>query len=161
MVPALRAWRGYLETPPNRTVFAEMISSRGGPDLQGLPWCVTFVFAVHPGARRLGAPCAGIRGLLRRLFLRGRLRGRAWHPRAGDLVFLRNDPAGGPEHVEILLETDGEYLVSIGGNARDPSRRFPPGYGGAVDIRCRDAQDPKILGFGKLHDLKGVGQNEF
>lgn len=150
MVPALRSWRGYLETPCNRTVFAEMISRRGGPDLQGLPWCVTFVFAVHPGAGRLGTPCAGIRGLLRRLFLRGRLRGRVWSPGPGDLVILRNEPDRGPEHVEIVLETDGEYLLTIGGNAQDPSGRFPPGYGGAVALRCRDAQDPKILGFGKM-----------
>lgn len=142
-------WVGYLEPERNQTVFGEMVLKRYGTDYQGLPWCVVFVFAVHPKARCLGKPCAGITSLIRKVAVRFRWRGRCYKPRRGDLVFLRcGDEIA--SHVEIVEDFDGDYLTSIGGNAVDPSGYYPPDYGGAVARRFRDIQDNRIVGFCKM-----------
>jgi len=151
-------WLGYLEhaTPellgvytanPGKggyTIFGELTG------MQGMPWCTTFVFAVHPAKERLGKPCPGVVTLARRMILRGRWRKRGYTPRYGDLIFLRNGPSGLIEHCGIVEDADGEYVASIDGNTVDPSGVFRPEQGGAVARRVRRRDDPKIVGYAEI-----------
>ena len=130
-------WVGYTEPEANRTVFAEMVQNDSGMDFQGKPWCVIFIYAVHPDAIKLGRPCSGIYTLLRKVVLRLRWRGRGYAPKCGDLVFLRNSMDEIAGHVEIVEDYDGDLLTSIGGNT----------LGGRVARKFRDIQDWRIIGF--------------
>ena len=143
-------WIGYLEPERNKTIFADMVYKKYGINFQGIPWCVVFIFAVHPKASKLGKPCSGINSLIKKAVLRFRWRGRSYAPKPGDLLFLRGDKNEIASHVEIVEDFDGDYITSIGGNAIDMSNHYPPEYGGAVTERFRDIQDNKIIGFCKM-----------
>ena len=156
---SLCKWLGYLEhaTPEdlqhptinvgrgNCTIFADMVRQRTGIDLQGLPWCATFVFAVHPNATTFGEPVPGVKTLMRRAKARGLWRGRDYDPREGDLVFVRTPWF--VHHVGIVLEVDDETIISIDGNTSDPSGIFRPGEGGAVALRIRSRKGRQIAGY--------------
>lgn len=151
-------WLGYLEhaTPERLLEFTEN-AGKGGytifgelTGLQGLPWCATFVFAVHPNAKRLGRPCSGVVTLARRMILRQRWRKRSYLPKRGDLIFLRNSPSGLIDHCGIVEICDGSTVASIEGNAVDPSGVFRPDQGGAVARRERQRGDPRIVGYANM-----------
>ena len=153
-------WLGYMEhaSPDLLGVFAAN-TGKGGCTIfgemvgfQGVPWCTTFIFAVHPMREKLGKPCPGVLTLARRMALRGRWRGRRYKPKYGDLVFCRNKPKGRIEHCGIVLGTDGEDVISIDGNTVDPSGTFRPKQGGAVALRTRNKADPVIVGYGAIHE---------
>lgn len=152
-------WLGYLEhaTPEllgvftanagkgGCTIFAQMVYERSGVNLMGLPWCATFVFAMHENADALGEPCAGVRTLMRRMKRRRLWRGRGYTPEAGDLIFCRTPGRVG--HVGIVERAEGDTVVSVDGNTVDPSGAFPPGEGGAVARRARKKNDPVVAGY--------------
>ena len=155
-------WLGYLEHtrpellehfttnvgPGNCTIFAEMIKERTGVDLQGLPWCATFVFAVHPRQDILGEPVGGTRTLMRRMKWLGRWRGRRYRPKPGDLVFCRTPLF--VHQVGIVLEADDKFVVSIDGKTCDPSGVCPPKLGGAVALRVRRRRGFLIAGYASI-----------
>lgn len=161
------SWIGYLEhQTPDRlgefranvgkggcTIFAQMVLDRTGVNLMGLSWCTTFVFAVHEKARRLGRPCCGVNTLARRMILRRRWRPRSYRPKSGDLIFLHNRPGELIGHVGIVTVADLSTVTSIEGNAVDPSGVFPPEQGGAVAIRTRRLDDPKIVGYASIGNI--------
>lgn len=130
------------------TVFAAIVRERTGVDLQGLPWCVTFLFAVCP--RGLGRPCAGVNQLARRMILRGRWRRPSGTPKAGDIIFLRNTRGEVIGHCGVVVRTGPGWVESIEGNAVDPSGIFTPREGGAVARRRRALNDWKIVGYADM-----------
>lgn len=160
-------WLGYMEhATPERlwsftenagkggcTIFAELVRQEQGRDLQGLPWCATFVHAVINRPDVLGKAHPGCRMLQRRMKRRGLWRGREYTPQTGDIIFCANRRTGHADHVGIVEETNGETVISIDGNTVDPSGVFQKEQGGAVARRARCRQDPVIVGYaatGKL-----------
>ena len=154
----MKKWIGYLEhaTPELLSEFRANVGKGGCTifgemtGLQGLPWCTTFVFAVHPARRKLGKPCPGVVTLARRMILCGRWRKRSYEPKKGDLIFLRNRPSGLIDHCGIVESYNGETVTSIEGNAVDPSGVFRPEQGGAVARRERRRDDFKIVGYAEI-----------
>lgn len=162
-------WIGYLEHADNQllgaytanigkggcTVFAQIVHKATGINLSGLPWCVTFVYAMFIetwGLERaealLGRPQPGSRTLARRLRRKRLWRDRGYIPKAGDLVFCTNDGRR-IQHVGIVLECDGETVTTIDGNTVDDTGHFAAHQGGAVARRSRPLDSPIIMGFGK------------
>lgn len=159
-------WVGYLEhKSPERlgyftenvgkgycTIFAAMLWESQRVNLMGLPWCATFVFAVHPARGKLGKPCPGVLTLARRMILRGRWRGRRYRPKRNDIIFCRNREGGGIEHCGIVESCDGISVTSIDGNSVDASGVFSPEQGGAVARRTRKMTDPHIVGYAAISE---------
>ena len=161
----LSDWLGYLEhVSPEKlgiyaanvgkggcTIFAELLHRSEGAELMGLSWCATFVFAVIQRPDLLGPACAGVITLKRRMQRRGLWRKRGtYQPRRGDLIFCSNLRTRRADHVGIVLDCDGETVISIDGNTIDPSGRFAPHEGGAVARRVRKLDDPVIVGYGAI-----------
>ena len=162
-------WIGYLEhqTPDllgvfranpgkgGNTIFSTLLIMSQGRNLQGLPWCATFVHAVINRPDVIGKAHPGTRKLARRMRRRGLWRGRDYLPEDGDLIFCTNHPEGPGRinHVAIVEAAGDQEVVSIDGNTHDPSGVFPWEEGGAVDRVIRRLDDPKIVGYaatGKL-----------
>lgn len=174
------AWIGYLEhKSPERlwnftentgkggcTIFAEMLLHEQNRDLQGLPWCVTFVHAVFNRPDVLGRAHPGCKVLVRRMKRRGLWREGDYRPQENDLIFCSNGANGCVDHVGIVEQADETTVTSIDGNTADPTGVFPPQDGGAVARRIRDRKDPHIVGFAatgallseKQRDSKGRGR---
>ena len=162
-IQTITRWIGYLEHVSadclaeyqenvgkgGYTIFAKIVRERYGVDFQGIPWCVTFVFAVHPG--NLGKPCTGVWTLARRMIRRGRWRRKTYQPRPGDLIFCRNNPQEVVGHVGIVERVYGEYVISIDGNTVDPTGHFDPHEGGAVERRVRHKSDWHIVGYAQIY----------
>lgn len=161
---AARKYIGYLEHKSNAllsvpdadvgmggcTIFAYNIWRAMHWNLSGLPWCVTFVYAMcleAYGAKRtrelLGFPCAGVRTLRRRLKHRGRLTPPSYRPKVGDIYLMDT-------HCGIVAELTEDGFAGIDGNTVDPTGRFPEEYGGAVAERKREYADKRIIGYGIL-----------
>jgi hypothetical protein len=161
-------WIGYLEHLSNRqlgsyrintgkggcTAFAEIIRQKCGRNFQGVPWCAIFihscfvnVYGRELAKRLLGRPHAGTRVLARRMRRKGLWRGTDYIPVAGDIIFLANDGKR-IDHCGIVVESDGETVTSIDGNTVDPSEFFREELGGAVALRDRALNDPRIIGYG-------------
>lgn len=169
-----RKWVGYLEHRTNDllgiftenvgkgycTIFAALIQRHYRfRNLSGLPWCATFVHAVcieaygkDTARKLLGKPHPGTRVLARRLRRRGRLMGRDYTPRPGDLIFLHNGD-GRISHCGIVDALEGDSVISIEGNAVDPSHRFPPDKGGAVAVCTRKKTHKAIVAYGRMEEL--------
>ena len=160
------AWIGYLEhRSPEKlrhfrenagkggyTVFAEMIKAEQHRNLQGLPWCTTFVHAVIARPDILGRAHPGSRVLMRRMTRKGLWRGRDYTPERGDLIFCANDLVL-VDHVAIVESADGTDVTSIDGNTNDPDGLFAPGQGGAVARVARRREDPMIAGYAAIGHL--------
>lgn len=166
-----RRWVGYLEhkdgyflgLPQQNvgkggyTAFAEYVRHEGGRDLQGLPWCAVFVYAVYlrvlgkKATRKLiGRPHARARNLAWAVKRRKLWADYCKDASVGDIVFLSNDGKR-IDHCGIIVETDGgQNIVSIEGNARDDSGHFERDYGGAVAERRRHCCDWQIMGYGAI-----------
>ena len=158
----LECWAGYKEHATsarlenyrenigrgNCTIFAAMIQKREGRNLQGLPWCTTFVFAVIARPDILGRAVPGSRTLARRMKRRGFWRGPEYAPRRGDVMFMASGRR--IDHVGIVLEADRKTVTSIDGNSHDCDGIFAPNEGGAVAINQRDANSPKIRGYAAI-----------
>lgn len=156
-------WIGYLEhqTPdylgdfranPGKgyfTIFGLMIQITQGINLQGLPWCATFVHAVISRPDVLGKAHPGCRVLARRMKRKRLWRNRKYRPERGDLIFCTNEPHGRRRinHVAIVEGCDGQSVISIDGNTKDASGVFTAEQGGAVDRRVRDLADCHIIGY--------------
>lgn len=121
--------------------------------LQGFPWCATFVHAVIGRQDILGRPHPGCRVLARRMRRRKLWRGNDYLPSQGDIIFLSNDGKR-IDHCGIVESCDGSTVISIEGNAIDPSGVFSREQGGAVARRERLITDPKIIGFACLDVIK-------
>lgn len=161
-------WEGYLEhrseasldSPRENTgkggytIFAEMVRKNYGADFQGKSWCVTFLFAVHPGM--IGKPCTGVITLARRMIRHLRWRRKTYRPSRGDLVFLRNSRREVIGHAGIVLSSDETSVTSIEGNAVDPSGVFSPSEGGAVSIRARSRDDFRIVGYASMRGRMSI-----
>lgn len=160
-------WIGYLEHATTEllgvyaantgkggcTIFAEIIRRQTRRNLQGVPWCATFVFAALGCPRCLGPPHPGTRVLARRMRRRGLWRGPDYVPRPGDIIFCSNAATGRIGHCGIVEAVNGPVVVSIDGNTVDPSGRFKPEEGGAVARRAREMTDPVIAGYGAVAGL--------
>lgn len=158
---AVSAWLGYLEHATTErlwsftenagkggcTIFAELLLREQHRDLQGLPWCVTFVHAVFNRPDVLGRAHPGCKVLMRRMKRRGLWRERDYKPQENDLIFCSNAADGIPDHVGIVEQADKDTVISIDGNTVDPSGVFPPQDGGAVARRTRQRTDPHIVGY--------------
>lgn len=148
------ATRDALELPtanPGKggyTIFAEMIKASQHRNLQGIPWCATFVHAVINRPDLLGSAHPGTRVLQRRMQRKNLWRDKTYMPSRGDLVFLSNQGTDRVNHCGIVLYTASGTVASVEGNAVDPSGTFRPGDGGAVALRIRMLNDPKIVGYG-------------
>lgn len=169
MINTAKKWIGYLEhqTPDllgvytanagkgGCTIFAEIISRHyRWRNFMGLPWCVTFVYAVFietygkaEAKRLLGKPRPGTRALVRHLKRRGKLCGREYAPKVNDLIFLTND-SGDVEHCGIVIDVKDDLVITIEGNTTDPTGTFQNREGGAVAQRVRRIADPSIICYG-------------
>lgn len=136
------------------TIFAEMVRRREGIDLQGLPWCCTFIHAIVGRPEILGRAHPGVRVLERRMILRGYWRpARGYVPDPGDLIFLTERPDHRISHVGIVETAEAGSVTSIDGNTVDPSGHFAPKEGGAVARRKRDSHDARIAGYAAIGRL--------
>lgn len=147
---------GVFEANPGKggwTIFAEIIRQRGGPYLQQLPWCVTFIHAMIDREDLIGRAHPGCRVLQRRMKRQGYWRNRDYIPVPGDLIFCSNTRTRRVDHCGIVEEVRGKQIISIDGNTVDPSGVFAPQDGGAVARRIRDADDPIIVGYGAIGTL--------
>lgn len=161
MKPSL--WVGYCEhlTPDELnifnanvgkggcTIFAEILKQTQGVDLQGLPWCATFVHATLGRPDLLGKADGWSWVLQWRMKLRRRWRGRYYRPQPNDLMFCANDHKW-VDHVCIVESCDGTTVTTIDGNTHDENGRFAWTEGGVVARRTRDLTDPLIIGYGAI-----------
>lgn len=192
-LPAVTRWVGYLEHWDARmlgvpdantgkggwTIFARMVRDAQRVNLQGLPWCATFVHAVIDRPDLLGKAHPGCVVLMRRMKRRGLWRdaGAGYHPSQspavtappkggakrcgcyrpvqGDIIFCSNAGARRPDHVGIVIACDGETVESVDGNTVDPTGHFEPSQGGAVARRVRALDSPMIVGYGAVGGLWG------
>lgn len=122
-------------------------------NFSGVPWCATFVHAVFIEAlgkekarKLLGKPHPGSRVLMRRFQRRGRLHGREYTPKAGDIIFLTNSDRVNHCGIVVCVE-DGE-IITVEGNTVDPGGVFQKHEGGAVAQRVRPLTDPAIVCYG-------------
>jgi hypothetical protein len=143
------------------TIFSWLISRYYRRDFQGLPWCAVFVYAVYLEAmgkkaeKLLGRPHPGTKVLFRRLRKKGRIHGKNWLPRPGDIIFLSNFGNGKIGHVGIVVRTDEKMVYSVEGNTVDPSGVFRREDGGAVALRERVFDDPAIVCYGEIQEGSG------
>lgn len=167
-----RRWVGYLEHQDGKfiglprvnvgkggyTAFGEIVRSRGGRNLQGLPWCAVFVYAVllnvlgKKDTRKLiGWPHATAIGLAKAIKRRGLWCDYMKDLSVGDIVFLSNDGER-IDHCGIVVETDGHNsFTTIEGNAIDDSGHFERALGGSVAIRKREqCCDSSFMGGGAI-----------
>jgi len=144
------------------TVFAQMIWARQHRNMQGLPWCATFVHAVIDRPDVLGKAHPGSRVLMRRMKRRGLWRDKTYTPEPMDLVFCANDRKR-VDHVAIVEWSDGDTVSSIDGNSHDDKGRFAWQDGGVVTRCIRDISDPIIIGYAAtgqfLHDMEVNGND--
>lgn len=135
------------------TIFGALIWQRQRRNLQGLPWCATFVHAVVDRPDILGKAHPGTRVLQRRMKRRRYWRGRGYLPEPGDLIFLSNAADGRVDHCGIVEKATLETVSSIDGNTTDPEGIFPKGAGGVVGRNIRSRMDPRIVGYGAIGRL--------
>lgn len=168
-------WVGYLEhrTPELLgiytanagkgycTIFAEQIRQRQRRNLQGLPWCATFVHAIFDRPDVLGRAHPGTRVLARRMRRKHLWRGRDYIPRRYDLIFCSTRKDGRISHVGIVTGCLGGLVISIDGNTQDPSGTFRPEQGGAVARRERRLDDPIIVGYAATGGLLRTDKGGF
>ena len=167
-----KKWVGYLEHQTNDllpihnanvgkgrcTIFADIIARHYRWRIYtGLPWCAVFIHAIfleafgkEPSRAIIGKTCSGTRVLARQMERKGFLRGRDYIPRAGDLIFLTNNPEGSIGHCGIVEKVVGDTIFTIEGNSSDPTGHFEPRYGGAVVLQERLLSDPKIVNFAEI-----------
>ena len=164
-----RQWIGYLEhlTPDNLadfkanpgkgyyTIFGLMIQITQGINLQGLPWCATFVHAVINRPDILGKAHPGTRVLARRMKRKRLWRKTNYIPQPGDLMFCTNQPDTRRRinHVAIVDHVENGIAYTVDGNTHDPSGVFEWEQGGAVDMRKRALDDPHIIGYAAIGEL--------
>ena len=132
----------------NYTIFAEIIRQKQGIDLQGFPWCATFVHAVVDKPELLGRAHPGTHVLARRMKRKGLWRTASYDPQEGDLVFFAYK--GNIYHVGIVQDTDDDSISVLSGNTVDPTGVFGPNEGGAVAVRVYDREDDRIEGYGAI-----------
>lgn len=168
-------WLGYLEhrTPEllglytanagkgGYTIFATLLALSQGRNLQGLPWCVTFVHAAYNRPDILGKAHPGSRVLRRRMKRKGLWRGRDYIPQRYDIIFCSNRATSRTDHVGIVTGYADGVVHSIDGNTVDPSGVFRPEQGGAVAHRERRHDDPKIVGYAAIGHLIENGGNSY
>lgn len=161
-------WLGYLEHQDGHFIglynvnigkggynaFAEIVRQYCKRNLQGLPWCAVFIYAVFLkvyGKKKtkalFGRPHASTRSLLRAMKHRGRFKDNTYIPREGDIIFLANDGLK-IDHCGIVARVDGDNVICIDGNTVDPIGHFEPKQGGAVAYRTRKIDDIRIKGYG-------------
>ena len=179
VVQEAKKWVGYLEHQSDEllgvytanpgkggyTIFSEIVAKHyPWRNYQGLPWCVTFVYAVFIEAlgkeearKLLGKPCAGAKLLYRRMKRKGFIRDRYdYVPKPGDLVFLTNNGTT-IGHVGIVADRARTLIITVEGNTTDPSGRFDEKEGGAVAIRERVWASSSILYYAEINSKwKGV-----
>lgn len=136
----------------NYTAFADTVWRVSRRNLAGVPWCVTFVYAVFAEAlgykkavELIGKPCAGVRTLRRKLRRRKRLMPPSYRPRRGDIMLMTT-------HAGIVYRVLHNGFLTIDGNTVDETGHFPPTYGGAVALRWRKFDDSRIIGYGNTHE---------
>lgn len=138
------------------TAFAELVRQQCRRNLQGVPWCAVFVhwcfvsvYGRNGAKSLLGRPHAGTRVLARRMRRKGWWRDATYTPEVGDIIFLANNGER-IDHCGIVTEIDAETVTSIDGNTVDPSGVFTEEEGGAVALRKRQLNDPRIIGYGRI-----------
>lgn len=134
------------------TIFASMIATTQERNLQGLPWCVTFVHAIINRPDILGKAHPGTHVLQRRMKRKGFWRERDYLPRRNDLIFLANDTQH-LDHVGIVDQVFDQYVISIDGNTHDDKGRFTWADGGVVGRNSRLLIDPRIVGYAAIGEL--------
>ena len=163
-------WVGYLEhqTPDKLwhftanygkggyTIFADMIAQEQRINLQGLPWCATFVHAMINRPDILGKAHPGTRVLARRMKRKGLWREKDYVPKKGDLMFLANFKR--IDHIAIVESADEKTVTTIDGNTHDPKGRFTFEEGGAVERCVRDKTDKRIVGYASIGHLYEINQ---
>ena len=133
------------------TIFGKMIEETQRVNLQGLPWCATFVHAVINRPDLLGKAHPGTRVLARRMKRKGLWRDLSYKPKQGDLIFLANYKR--IDHIGIVESADETTVTSIDGNTHDPVGRFAFEEGGTVQRITRERTDPRIKGFAEIGAL--------
>ena len=136
------------------TIFAYLINrAYRWRNFSGVPWCATFVHSVFIEAlgkkeakKLLGKPYPGTRVLYRRFKRKGKLTDQ---PKAGDIIFLTNG-GGVVDHCGIVVEVDGDRVITIEGNTTDTTGVFEEHEGGAVAQRVRELTDPAIVCYGEV-----------
>ena len=163
-----KKWLGYLEHNDNHfiglfninvgkggyNVFAEIVRQKCKRNLQGLPWCAVFVYAVFLNAYGkvktksiLGRPHAESRNLARAMRRRKLWRDNTYRPNAGDIVFIANRGKR-IDHCGIVAEVNDDGFTCIDGNTVDPYHRIDSYEGGAVAEREHSFKDSRIIGYG-------------
>lgn len=173
MIREARKWVGYLEHRSNDrlgifdanpgkggcTIFAALIQRHYRfRNFSGFPWCATFVHAVciqaygkEKARKLLGRPHPGSRVLARRFRRQGRLMGRDYSPKPGDIIFCHNGD-GRIGHCGIVESVVGQTVITIEGNTLDPTGTFPPKRGGAVAVRERNVNHAAIVAYGRMNE---------
>ena len=165
-----RRWVGYLEHKDGHflglpqqnvgkggyTAFAEYVRQEGGRNLQGLPWCAVFVYAVYlrvlgkKATRKLiGRPHARARNLAWAVKRRKLWVDYSRDADVGDIIFLSNDGKH-IDHCGIVVEKGYQTITSIEGNAVDDTGHFDRADGGAVSLRKRHTCESCIMGYGAI-----------
>lgn len=157
-------WIGYLEhqtqdqlwhytANPGKggyTIFAQIIANRQRRNLQGLPWCATFVHAVIDRPDVLGKAHPGTRVLARRMRRKKLWRPQQeYSPKPGDLIFFKCTKER-IDHVGIVESAEQSSVTVIAGNTIDPSGHFKPDQGGAVARMTYSKTDPRIAGYAAI-----------
>lgn len=133
------------------TIFGAYLMQSQHRNLQGLPWCATFIHAVIDCPDILGKAHPGCRVLQRRMKRKKYWRGKEYIPQKGDLIFLSNKETDYVDHCGIVDKCDGHNVTSIDGNG--PGKYFKPGDGGEVVEKARSLSDPKIVGYAAIGHL--------
>ena len=132
------------------TVFSEMVDREQRVNLQGLPWCATFVHAMVARPDLLGRAHPGTRVLARRMKRKGLWRDPSYKPKQGDLIFLANFKR--IDHCAIVESADDKTVTSIDGNTHDLTGKFKWDEGGAVTRITRERTDIRIMGYAEIGD---------
>ena len=125
-----------------------MIDREQRVNLQGLPWCATFVHAMVARPDLLGRAHPGTRVLVRRMKRKGFWRDPSYKPKQGDLIFLANHKR--IDHCAIVESADETTVTSIDGNTHDLTGKFKWDEGGAVQRITRDRNDIRIRGYAEI-----------
>lgn len=134
----------------NYTIFAEMLKNNTGINVQGQPWCDTFIKAIF-------IECFGVRAAEKMLyglsvwtptsynnFKKNHSLRENTSPQVGDIVFFKNNIR--ICHTGIVVNVDGENVTTIEGNTSNINTVVS--NGGEVCRKTYKKNNPKIVDYG-------------
>lgn len=133
----------------NYTIFAKDYKKHTGIDVQGQPWCDTFVdmlfiefFGLDDARRKLGGFSAWTPSSADMFKKRGK-----WSQRGevGHVIFFKNDVR--IYHTGLVIDVNATHITTIEGNTSRGSNTVEAN-GGSVCIKTYDRRNARIAGYG-------------